>query len=159
MKFEAKIKAIIKRTYNIKSFRFNKPASFNYKPGQFMCITLKHGIQKMSKHFTILRSPTEDYLEFTKKLTGHPFSNALDELKEENSLEINGPFGFFTFEGEAQKVGMLTGGIGITPIRSMCRFCTDQKKKQTSSFFTATALSKTLPFSKNLRICSKRTKT
>ena len=27
---------------------------------------------------------------------------------------------------EKEKVGMLTGGIGITPLRSMCRYCTDK---------------------------------
>lgn len=32
-----------------------------------------------------------------------------------------GPYGDFTFQGEYEKVGMLTGGIGITPLRSMIK--------------------------------------
>ena len=69
-----------------------------------MYITLKGVDKKMLKHFTISTSPTEsDYLEFTKKLTGHDFSNALDDLKAGDPVEINGPFGFFTFEGEKEK--------------------------------------------------------
>jgi ferredoxin-NADP reductase len=33
--------------------------------------------------------------------------------------------GTFTFEGEFPKIAMLSGGIGITPLRSMCRFIVD----------------------------------
>jgi len=128
MKFDTHVMDIIKPAYDVKSFRFPRPVSFDYKPGQFMYIALKSGKKVMMKHFTISSSPTEDCLEFTKKLTGQDFSNALDALEIGDSVEINGPFGFFTFEGELEKVGMLTGGIGITPIRSMCRFCTDEEK-------------------------------
>jgi len=35
------------------------------------------------------------------------------------------PYGSFTFEGEYEKIAFLSGGIGITPIRSMCKFATD----------------------------------
>ncbi len=127
MKFETRVKDILLRVHNVKSFRFPRPPSFDYKPGQFMYIALKRGDKEMLKHFTISSSPTEsDHIEFTKKLTGHDFSNALDALITGDPVEINGPFGFFTFEGEKEKVGMLTGGIGITPLRSICRYCTDK---------------------------------
>ena len=127
MEFDAEVKEIIKRTYNVKSFRFEKPRNLSYKPGQFMFITVKIDCQERQKHFTISSSPTEDFLEFTKKLTGHEFSNALDALKEGVWVRIRAPYGFFSFEGEHDKVGMLTGGIGVTPLRSMCKYVTDSK--------------------------------
>ena len=37
------------------------------------------------------------------------------------------PLGSFTFEGEYEKIAFLSGGIGITPIRSMCRFAADKR--------------------------------
>jgi len=129
MKFEAPITNIISRTYNVKSFRFSKPTSFIYKAGQFMFITIKNEEQEITKHFTISSSPTEDFLEFTKKITNHEFSNVLDKLKQSDWIRINGPFGNFTFEGEFPKVAMLTGGIGITPLRSMIKYCTDMETK------------------------------
>jgi ferredoxin-NADP reductase len=127
MEFEAEVKDIITRATKVKSFRFQRPASFDYKPGQFMYIKIKSETKELLKHFTISSSPSEDYLEFTKKLTGSDFSNALDNLKTGEQVGINGPFGFFTFEGEFKKIGLLTGGIGITPFRSMIKYCTDKK--------------------------------
>jgi ferredoxin-NADP reductase len=39
---------------------------------------------------------------------------------------LKGPFGDFTFNGEHKKIGMLSGGIGITPLRSMIKYSTDK---------------------------------
>jgi ferredoxin-NADP reductase len=127
MKFETSVKEIVVRTDNVKSFRFPRPVAFDYKAGQWMFVTIRYGGEELRKHFTISSSPTEEnYLEFTKKLTGSGFSNALSHLKAGDWARINGPFGRFTFEGEHNKVGMLSGGIGITPLRSMCRYCIDK---------------------------------
>lgn len=128
MKFETRIADIIPRTYNVKSFRFARAISLNFKAGQYMFVTLKIGEQEARKPFSISSSPTEkDYIEFTKKLTGHPFSDRLDELKVGDSVTIDAPFGNFTFEGESERIGLLSGGVGITPLISICKYCTDMK--------------------------------
>jgi ferredoxin-NADP reductase len=130
MQFETTVDKIIKRTYNVKSFQFHRPTEFKYKPGQFFFITIKIKGIETKKHFTISSDPSQTkILEFTKKLTGHEFSNALNDLKEGDWVRIDGAYGDFTFEGEFEKVGMLTGGIGITPLRSMISFCNNQKIK------------------------------
>ncbi len=82
----------------------------------------------MTKHFTISSSPTEEHhLEMTKRLTGHPFSDALASLEPGDEVMIEGPHGSFTFKGEHNKIGLLSGGIGITPLRSMIRYSTDKR--------------------------------
>ncbi|MEM3404568.1 MAG: FAD-binding oxidoreductase [Nitrososphaeria archaeon] len=128
MEFETTVIEIIQRTYNVKSFRFKAPKDFNHKPGQFMFVTIKINDTPTKKPFSISCSPTEKgYVEFTKKLTGHEFSNALDTLKIGDWVKIDGPFGNFTFTGEYDKIALLSGGIGITPLRSICRYATDMK--------------------------------
>lgn len=130
LKYETQVKEIFQRTQGVKSFRFPRPPELDFKAGQFLIITLKDGSEEITKHFTISSSPTErGYIEFTKKLTGSRFSNALDTLHPGTWARLNAPFGKFTFEGEFQKLGMLTGGIGITPMRSICKYCTDTKLK------------------------------
>lgn len=124
---ETTVTDIIQRTKNVKSFRFPLPASFTYKAGQFIFITIKSGENQLRKHFTISSSPTEDFIEFTKKLTESEFSHALNRLQVGDWAKIEGPYGSFTFEGEFEKIGMLSGGIGITPLRSICRYCTDMQ--------------------------------
>ncbi|MCK5628691.1 FAD-dependent oxidoreductase [Candidatus Bathyarchaeota archaeon] len=130
MVFEVKVIEIIERTPDVKSFRFSKPSGLEYKPGQFVFIKLRAEEGFMTKHFTISSSPTEQgFLEITKKLTGHPYSNALNSLKIGEKVTIVGPKGFFTFQGEGEKIAMLSGGVGITPLRSICRYCTDKAIK------------------------------
>lgn len=126
MKFETDIIELIQRTNDIMSIRLTKPKGFDYQPGQFIFITLGSGESEMTKHFTISSSPTEAFLEITKRLTGHPFANALAALKVGDSVLLKGPFGDFTFNGEHKKIGMLSGGIGITPLRSMIKYSTDK---------------------------------
>jgi ferredoxin-NADP reductase len=128
MKFETYVKEIMPRTYNIKSFRFPRPETLSYKPGQFLFVTIKADGKELSKHFSISSSPTEKgHIEFTKKLSESEFSTALKALEEGDWARIDAPYGKFTFEGEYEKIGLLGGGIGITPLRSICKYCTDMR--------------------------------
>ena len=127
MKFETKIQQIIPRTQDVTSFRFPRPAELDYKPGQFLYITIKQGDKELSKHFSFSSSPTEkDHIEFTKKFTDHEFSLALKAAKTGDWARIDAPFGQFTFEGEYPKIALLGGGIGITPFVSFCKNATEK---------------------------------
>ena len=128
MEFKTHVKEITQRTHNVKSFRFVRPSFFNYKPGQFMFVKIRIGKEEVQKPFSISSSPTEaGVIEFTKKLTDHRFSRALNAFKVGDWMGIDGPHGGFTFEGEHEKIGLLSGGVGITPLRSICRYCTDNQ--------------------------------
>ncbi len=130
MHFETHIKQIIKRTADVKSFRFDRPEKLDCSAGQYMIVTIKSEGTELREPFTISSSPTErDFLELTKKLTGHPFSNALESLKVGDKVTIDAPFGEFTFKGEYDKIGLLAGGIGITPLRCIIRYATDNQLK------------------------------
>jgi ferredoxin-NADP reductase len=126
--FETIVIDIIQRTHDIKSFRFSVPEDIDFKPGQYFVLTIKIKGQDAIKHFSISNSPTEKgYIEFTKRITGSEFSNALDKLKKGDWARIKLPYGLFTFEGEYEKIAFLVGGIGITAIRSMCKYVCDKK--------------------------------
>ncbi|MBN1784680.1 MAG: FAD-dependent oxidoreductase [Candidatus Bathyarchaeota archaeon] len=125
MLFEALVDDIIQRTHNVKSYRFSYPSSFSYEAGQFLFITLEKGKEKLKKPFTISSSPTEEFIEFTKKLTGHQFSNMLDSFQVGDCMKIDAPYGKLVLDKQQKKIGMLSGGIGITPLRSICRYATD----------------------------------
>ena len=128
MKFETNVKEIIPRAPNVTSFRFPRPSELEYKAGQFLFITIKQGGKELSKHFSFSSSPTEKgHIEFTKKFTDSEFSAALKSLKLGDWARIDAPYGQFTFEGEHPKIGMLAGGIGITPLVNICKYCTDKR--------------------------------
>ena len=105
--FETYIKQIIMQTPDVKSFRFDRPEGLNCNPGQYMIVTIKSEGMELREPFTISSSPTErDFLELTKKLTGHPFSKTLESLKVGDNVLIEAPFGDFTFKGEYDKIAL-----------------------------------------------------
>lgn len=126
MLFETNVIEVIQRTSDVKSVRFEKPQGFDYLAGQYVVLILGDSSTGMKKPFTLSSSPTENFLEITKKLTGHPFSNTFVELKPGDRVSINGPFGSFTFQQDFTDIGMLSGGIGITPLRSMIKYSIDK---------------------------------
>jgi ferredoxin-NADP reductase len=129
MLFETRVIEVIQRTPDVKSVRFEKPQGFSYLAGQYVVLVLGNSSDPMKKPFTLSSSPTEGFLEITKKLTGHPFSNALAALKPGDKVSINGPYGEFIFHQEYENIGMLSGGIGITPLRSIIKYLVDKKLK------------------------------
>jgi ferredoxin-NADP reductase len=114
----------------VKSFRFKRPEGFDYDPGQYMYVTIIVGDKKQTEHFTISSSPSEaDFIEFTKRITDHEFSKTLDQLRIGDWAYLKAPEGKFTFKGEYPKVAMIAGGIGITPFRSIIKYCVDRNIK------------------------------
>ncbi|MCX5711070.1 MAG: FAD-dependent oxidoreductase [Candidatus Omnitrophica bacterium] len=125
--FELKIKEVIQRTYNTKSVRLELTPGVDYRAGQFMCVTLKSE-PVCKRYLSISSSPTEKgYIEFTKKLTQSDFSCALDRLKPGEALNIQYPLGKFTLDDNpSDKIAFISGGIGITPIRSIAKYVVDK---------------------------------
>jgi ferredoxin-NADP reductase len=121
-----RIKEVIQRNYNVKSFRLEIVDWLDFKAGQFLLVTLQNE-PKLKRYLSISSSPTEKcYLEFTKKLTQSDFSAALDKLKAGEQVRIEYPFGKFILDESAPKIAFLSGGIGITPIRSICKYAVDK---------------------------------
>jgi NAD(P)H-flavin reductase len=125
MKYTAQLIKSIERTYDTKSFRFSRPPELEFKAGQYFYIIIN---KKLSKHISFSISPTEKgYIELTTKLTGSVFKNALNNLREGDSVDIVAPYGEFTYNHDFKKIAFLSGGIGITAIRSICKYLTDMK--------------------------------
>jgi ferredoxin-NADP reductase len=159
MKFETNVKEIIPRTYNVTSFRFPRPADLEYKAGQFFFVTLKKDGEELSKHFSFSSSPTEKaYIEFTKKLSDSDYSAALKTLKPGDWARIDAPYGKFTFEGEHEKIGLLAGGIGITPFKSICQYCTDKGLDTKITMLYGNRTENDIAFRKELEALQQRNK-
>mgnify|MGYP001558239038 CR=1 FL=1 len=122
----AKIKEVIQRNYNVKSIRLEIPGVLDFKAGQFLSVKLQNNPQ-LKRYLSISSSPTElGYLEFTKKLTESDFSKSLNNLAAGDQVTIQYPFGKFVLDETFPKIAFLSGGIGITPIRSICKYVVDK---------------------------------
>lgn len=122
---EFTITQIIQRTSNVKSVRLKVEDGVEFKAGQFLCAKLL-AEPECKRYLSISSSPTEKgYIEFTKKITQSDFSSTLDTCKVGDKLKIEFPFGKFTLDDPHAKIAFLSGGIGITPIRSICKYVVD----------------------------------
>ena len=120
---------IVTHCCDVKTFRFElKNGDVTFKPGQYLILTLNIAGKDVPKAFSISSSPTEKgFVQFTKKLSNSDFSNALNNLKIGEEYSIRLPMGKFIFDGQFPKVAFLSGGIGITPIRSIFKYAVDKK--------------------------------
>jgi len=127
--FESTVSEVIARTPFVKSFRFaTGNASRRYQAGQFFFLTVRIDGEEAVHHFSFSSSPTEkNYIELTKRITSSRFSQALDSLKPGDWARLQGPEGTFTLPRKIRQLAFLSGGIGITPLRSMLCYIADMK--------------------------------
>jgi ferredoxin-NADP reductase len=126
----AKKEKIAKDTY---SFYFFKK-EFSYLPGQYIRMVLPHESpddRGTSRFFTISSSPHEkDYVIITVKIIQSSFKNALIELKPGARVKIFGPLGnFILHDDEQEPLVFLSGGMGVTPFRSMLSYAAAKNMK------------------------------
>lgn len=122
---------VIQETWDVRTFCFmaEQPVLFFFKPGQFVTLELEIDGLQIMRSYTISSSPSIPYsISITvKRLPGGKVSNWLhDNLKAGNELVVHGPVGNFNImDYPADKVLLLSGGVGITPLMSMLRWFFD----------------------------------
>jgi ferredoxin-NADP reductase len=119
------------RTPGTMSFRFARKAEYTFQPGQWFVIALPlpaspGSAEPLTHHFTHSNSPAEPFLEFTTRLTGSPFKQAMEAMSLGTEVIVEGPYGGFVLTPELERVAFITGGIGVTPVRSILRDLTDR---------------------------------
>lgn len=128
--FDTEVTDVIRRTQNIKSFRFTAPDEISFKAGEIFNLTIEIEGKNSTKHFSFSNSPTETaYIEFTKRITESSFSSALNNLRPGDWAHIRMPYGTFAYDGKEAKIAFITGGIGITCVRSICKYICDMNLK------------------------------
>jgi ferredoxin-NADP reductase len=127
---QAYVTRLLKKTpqvADIATFRFERPHGSEYRAGQWFVITFAGPTEPYEHHFSYSSSPTEPFLEFTTRLRGTAFKDALDAIPLGTEVEVEGPYGAFTLQEGPERVVFLTAGIGITCVRSILRWLTDSQ--------------------------------
>jgi ferredoxin-NADP reductase len=106
------------------AFYFEKPAGFQFKPGQFANLTLPNPPETDAegniRTFSIASAPSEEDLMFATRMRDTAFKRVLKTMPLGSEITLAGPFGSFTLHSDSSRPGVfLAGGIGITPFRSM----------------------------------------
>ncbi|MFL6503176.1 MAG: Rieske 2Fe-2S domain-containing protein [Nitrososphaera sp.] len=127
---------------DVTSFKFSKQSDqvgeegktpLNYVAGQFAFFDIG-GVYDDPKgpirHFTISSSPTENFIMFSTRIRDSPYKKRLSTLEEGARVKVRGPEGQFVLYDEDysnKPAVFLSGGIGVTPFRSMIKYATDKQ--------------------------------
>jgi ferredoxin-NADP reductase len=105
------------------AFRFAKPAGWTFRAGQFIDVTLldppETDAEGNTRGFSIASAPSEDVIMITTRLRDTAFKRVLQAMPIGTQVRIEGPFGNLRLHNAARPAVVLTGGIGITPFRSI----------------------------------------
>lgn len=101
--------------------RFEKPDSYEYKPAQWLRLTLETATGPETKTFTHASAPADADIDIVTRLSGSAFKSALGDLEPGDEVRIAGPGGRLRLPDGTARAAFLAGGVGITPARSILR--------------------------------------
>ena len=131
---ELVVSRIFQETPDVKTFRFTLPGGgplpFEHVAGQYLNVALMIDGKRVNRSYTIASSPTRhSYCEISVKRApdGWASKHLHDTVMEGDKLKIGAPAGKFYFAGhESERVVLIAGGVGITPMMSIVRSLTDR---------------------------------
>jgi glycine betaine catabolism B len=121
---------------DVMSFKFdkndeNKLSLLDYNAGQFAFFDIGEVYNDPKgpiRHFTISSSPTENFIMFTTRIRDSPYKKRLVTLEKDVKVKVRGPEGQFVLHQDYTNPAIfLSGGIGVTPFRSMIKYATDMQ--------------------------------
>ncbi len=113
------------------AFYFEKPAGFEFAAGQSGDFTLidpqTTDTEGNTRTFSFINAPQEQYLGIATRMRDTAFKNNLKNLKFGDEIILDAPYGDLKLHNNAAKPAVfLTGGIGITPARSIIMDATER---------------------------------
>ena len=122
------------------AFYFEKPEGFQFKAGQFMRFTSidppETDAEGNTRTFSIASAPHEQDLMIATRMRDTAFKRVIKSMPLGSELEVKGPYGKMTLHDDpARPAVFLTGGIGITPFRSIALAAADSGQPHRLSLF------------------------
>ena len=106
------------------AFHVEKPEGFDFKAGQFGDYTLlspsETDAEGNTRGFSLASAPYEADLMFATRMRDTAFKRVLKTMEVGTEITLDAPYGSFTLHNNAKIPAVfLTGGIGVTPVRSI----------------------------------------
>ncbi|HEY4327616.1 MAG TPA: FAD-dependent oxidoreductase [Mucilaginibacter sp.] len=143
------------------AFHFEKPIGFTYKAGQFADYTLINPSETDAegnvRGFSLASAPYEDEIMFATRMRDTAFKRDLKTMDIGTEFTLDAPYGSFTLQNNTKIPAVfLSGGIGITPVRSIILQATHDKTAHRIFLFYANKTPEDAAFMDELHDAEKR---
>lgn len=106
------------------TFHFEKPAGMSFTAGQYLHWTLVDPPETdddgVMRAFTLASAPYENTIMATTRIRDSAYKRGLTVMEVGDEMELDEPQGKLVLHDDADRPAVfVTGGIGITPVRSM----------------------------------------
>ena len=124
------------------AFRFERPANWPFRAGQYLDMSLFDPPETDSegnvRSFSIASGPHEESLMVATRMRDTAFKRVLKTMPLGTAVKIEGPSGDLILpDSFTRAVVLLAGGIGITPFRSMiCQAAAQRLPHQMFLFYS-----------------------
>lgn len=130
------VESVRLETPSVKTLRLRLPEGvpFSFLPGQWIQLHFP-GESHDKRAYSIASSPLDrGAIEITFANAGK-FTARLFETKPGDRFVVEGPYGRWTYAGDAAHAVVVTAGTGIAPVRSMARLVIDKPLDKLLSIF------------------------
>lgn len=149
---ELEVQAVHSETSTIRSIRLDlEDRPFAFKPGQYCLIQVPGTPEGDDRPLSIASAPSRpDALVFATRESQSEFKRAFFRLKPGDRVTVTGPTGRFVYDEGIPFTVFLSGGIGITPIKSMIEYAVDRQLNNRLVLLFGNRLPDEIPFRREL---------
>src|SRR5262249_44454872 len=142
------------------AFHFEKPVGFAFTAGQFGDFTLLYlaatDAEGNLRDFSLASAPCEPDVMIATRMRDTAFKRVLKSLPLGTPVKLDAPYGDFVLHKTVTTPAVfLTGGIGITPVRSMIAQATQEHLPQKLTLFYANRTPQDTAFFHDFERCAK----
>jgi ferredoxin-NADP reductase len=117
------------------AFHFDKPAGFEFEPGQAVDLVLPAApdadAEALRHTFSLVSAPFEDELVIATRMRNSAYKRALAAMAPGGRAIVEGPSGSLTLDADRSRGAVfVAGGIGITPFISILRQAAHDRSAQ-----------------------------
>jgi ferredoxin-NADP reductase len=136
---------------DVATLSVERPGGLTFNAGQWLRLEIATDEGPQARTLSVASAPQDALLEFATRISDSAFKRALARMRPGDRVRIAGPGGRLSLSETVVTVGLLVGGVGITPVRSILRARRIAEKPfEDAALFYATRDIECVPFDADL---------
>lgn len=121
MRFETTVTAVRMCGGDVLELSFEAPPTYSFAAGQWFRLFLDTDEGEQARTFSHASAPSDAEIRMATRVSETAFKQALLALRVGDRAEVSAPGGRLAIPAHVSEVTFLTGGVGVTPVRSLLR--------------------------------------